>query len=227
MTRRLSPLHAPSAPRHSLNIYHSSQLWKTKRMHPVLNHYTRQGGGRISSGCFMPISSANCTALCWLFHAYQLCELYRTMLKYDHPLAMESGNNASFALSECTARRKTPSVPTSPHVFHSTSTTTTHLRKDKGIIGLSGSARQGGGRTSSTSSMPISFSAFSPTSLLQELLCAQYVHVSGQPPVFMLSSVHRCTCAGAVQAFKPWQHLKPSAAQRQQSRAASSPVRAR
>ena len=32
--------------------------------------------------------------------------------------------------------------------------------------------------------------------LLQDELWEQYVHVSGQPPVLMLSSVHRCTCTG-------------------------------
>lgn len=48
--------------------------------------------------------------------------------------------------------------------------------------------------TSKTSSSCISFSALSPVVLLQELLCAQYVQVSGQPPVFMLSRVQRCTC---------------------------------
>ncbi len=41
-----------------------------------------------------------------------------------------------------------------------------------------------------TSSASINFSAFRPTSLLQELDCAQYLQFSGQPPVLMLNSVH-------------------------------------
>lgn len=41
----------------------------------------------------------------------------------------------------------------------------------------------------------MSFSALSPVSFLQELLCEQYVQVSGQPPVLMLSRVHLWTCA--------------------------------
>ena len=45
-----------------------------------------------------------------------------------------------------------------------------------------------------TSSRSMSFSAFMPVLSLQEDDCEQYVHVSGQPPVLMLSSVHRCTC---------------------------------
>ena len=48
--------------------------------------------------------------------------------------------------------------------------------------------------TSYTSSRSRSFSAFSPVSFFQELLCEQYVQVSGQPPVLMLSRVHLWTC---------------------------------
>jgi hypothetical protein len=46
-----------------------------------------------------------------------------------------------------------------------------------------------------------------PVASLQEEDCEQYVHVSGQPPVLMLSSVHRCTCCITLSTSQALSHI--------------------
>lgn len=60
----------------------------------------------------------------------------------------------------------------------------------------------------------MSFSAFRPVSFLHELLWEQYVHVSGQPPVLMLSKVHLCTCESLSMSIFPRKKSSKSASKR-------------